>query len=52
MISVARKSGPETKGAVHVALYVRVSCDKQAKKEDGSLDTQLDRLKSFIEYKR
>ena len=52
MISVAKKLDPETKGAVHVALYVRVSCDKQAKKEDGSLDTQLDRLKSFIEYKR
>ena len=39
-------------GPLHVALYVRVSSDKQAKKEDGSLDTQLDLLTGFIEGKR
>ncbi len=37
---------------VHVAFYCRVSTDKQANKEDGSLDTQLDRLSSLVEYRR
>src|SRR5262245_20914981 len=52
MVSISTKAVSEKKGPVHVALYVRVSSDKQAKKEDGSLDTQLDRLKSFVDYKR
>ncbi len=43
---------PARAGPANVALYVRVSTDKQAKKEDGSLDTQLDQLTAFIEYKR
>ena len=38
--------------AVNVALYVRVSTDMQAQKDDGSLDTQLDRLTWFVESKR
>ncbi len=44
----------ETPGAgpVHVALYMRVSTDKQAKKEDGSLDTQRDLLLQLVEAKR
>lgn len=37
---------------LNVALYVRVSTDKQAQKEDGSIDTQLDRLTTFVNYKR
>lgn len=41
-----------TKPVVNVALYCRVSTDKQAEKEDGSLDTQLDRLMSKVEYRR
>lgn len=39
-------------GPLSVALYVRVSTDKQAQKEDGSIDTQLDRLITFVDYKR
>lgn len=35
-------------GPVHVALYMRVSTDKQAKKEDGSLDTQRDLLVKLV----
>lgn len=35
-----------------VCLYVRVSTDKQANKEDGSLDTQLDRLNSYVTFKK
>ncbi len=38
-------------GPVHVALYMRVSTDKQAKKEDGSLDTQRDLLTGLVESK-
>ena len=37
---------------VRVCLYVRVSTDKQANKEDGSLDTQLDRLMTYVEFKK
>ncbi len=44
--------GPAKAGPINVALYVRVSTDKQAKLEDGSLDTQLDRLNDFIEFRR
>jgi len=35
-----------------VCLYVRVSTDKQANKEDGSLDTQMDRLVSYVDFKK
>jgi DNA invertase Pin-like site-specific DNA recombinase len=31
-----------TRTCVNVAIYARVSSDKQARREDGSLDTQLD----------
>ncbi len=49
-----KKNGtrPEKEGPLHVAFYIRVSSDKQAKKQDGSLDTQLDLLKKYHEYKR
>lgn len=42
---------PVQNGPRNVALYVRVSTDKQAQKEDGSIDTQLDRLNALIQYK-
>lgn len=45
--ATATKNGP-----VQVAFYIRVSSDKQAKMEDGSLDTQLDRLESEVRRKR
>ncbi len=46
-------SGGEKTGApVRVCLYVRVSTDKQANKEDGSLDTQLDRLMTYVDFKK
>lgn len=45
--AVVARSGP-----LQVAFYIRVSSDKQAKKLDGSLDTQLDLLKRFVEYKK
>lgn len=51
MIMKGRRE-PDKAGPLNVALYARVSSDKQANKEDGSLDTQLDRLNSFVEYKR
>ena len=35
-----------------VALYCRVSTDKQASKEDSSLDTQKDRLLRYVEDKQ
>jgi len=44
----SRPQGP----VVNVVFYCRVSTDKQAEKEDGSLDTQLDRLSSLVEYRR
>ena len=43
--------GPK-KGPFHVAFYTRVSDNKQAQKEDGSIDTQIDRLAGFVEFKR
>ena len=52
MIAKARGLSPTKQGPVNVALYVRVSTDRQAQKEDGSLDTQLDRLNTFVGYKR
>ena len=35
-----------------VAIYCRVSTDKQASKEDSSLDTQRDRLIRYVEDKQ
>ena len=52
MIAKSRGLGVSKQGPVQVALYVRVSTDRQAQKEDGSLDTQLDRLNTFVGYKR
>ena len=43
---------PRASPVVNVAFYCRVSTDKQAEREDGSLDTQLDRLASLVEYRR
>ena len=43
---------PEKEGPTQVAFYIRVSSDKQARKQDGSLDTQLDLLNRFFEYKK
>jgi site-specific DNA recombinase len=52
MIRLKNTKDPERVGPANVLLYVRVSTDRQAQKEDGSLDTQLDRLTAFVEYKR
>ena len=52
MVKLIDSIGPPRKGPTQIALYVRVSSDRQAQKEDGSIDTQLDRLTSFVEYKR
>lgn len=51
---IANRNGKEREkaGPSQVAFYIRVSTDKQAKKQDGSLDTQLDLLNKFVEYKR
>jgi site-specific DNA recombinase len=51
---IAKKKGvePERNGPLQVAFYIRVSSDKQAKKLDGSLDTQLDLLNKLVEYKK
>ena len=51
---IAKKNGSEAEkdGPVHIAFYIRVSSDKQAKKVDGSLDTQLDLLTKFADYKK
>ncbi len=46
------KPGAEKNGPINVAFYIRVSTDKQAKKQDGSLDTQMDQLTKYLEYKR
>jgi len=44
---------PQTPAPVQrVAIYCRVSTDKQAAKEDSSLDTQRDRLIRYIEDKQ
>jgi site-specific DNA recombinase len=51
MVMLKNVKEPERKGPVNVALYVRVSTDKQAQKEDGSIDTQLDRLNAMVTYK-
>ncbi len=52
MVMLRNTKEPERAGPANVALYVRVSTDKQARKEDGSLDTQLDQLTAYVEYKR
>jgi site-specific DNA recombinase len=52
MIAKSRRPREAKKGPTNVALYLRVSTDKQAQKEDGSLDTQTDLLKEFVESKR
>ncbi|HVR83186.1 MAG TPA: recombinase family protein, partial [Planctomycetota bacterium] len=51
MVMFKNAKEPERKGPLNVALYVRVSTDKQAQKEDGSIDTQLDRLNALVKYK-
>ncbi|MBI4229997.1 MAG: recombinase family protein [Planctomycetes bacterium] len=44
--------GTDAKGAPkRVAIYCRVSTDRQASKEDSSLDTQKDRLLEYIKAK-
>ena len=52
MVMLKNEKPPGKAGPVQVAFYIRVSTDKQAQLEDGSIDTQLDRLTSFIDYKR
>ncbi len=50
-----QKNEPATRPkspVVNVVFYCRVSTDRQAEKEDGSLDTQLDRLSSLIDFRR
>ena len=42
----------ESDAPSRVCLYARVSTDKQANKEDGSLDTQMDRLISYVNFKK
>ena len=51
MVKNAQARTP-TAPVVNVALYCRVSSDRQAEKEDGSLDTQLDRLAALVDYRR
>ena len=51
MIQNTKERAP-TGPVVNVAFYCRVSTDMQAEKEDGSLDTQLDRLGSLVDYRR
>jgi site-specific DNA recombinase len=50
MKAIMKNSAPAM--ALRICLYVRVSTDKQANKEDGSLDTQLDRLTSYVTFKK
>ena len=52
MVMLRNAKAPERTGPQNVAFYIRVSSDKQAKKQDGSLDTQLDLLNRFVEYKK
>lgn len=52
-MKTTRSNGHEkSQDPVRICLYVRVSTDKQANKEDGSLDTQLDRLTTYVDYKK
>jgi site-specific DNA recombinase len=50
MKPLLKNTAPTT--PLRICLYVRVSTDKQANKEDGSLDTQLDRLMSYVNFKK
>src|SRR5258706_10631311 len=53
MKAMRGSNGSEKPGSpVRVCLYVRVSTDKQANKEDGSLDTQIDRLMTYVAFKK
>jgi len=52
LIEKNRQARTPTGPVVNVAFYCRVSTDMQAEKEDGSLDTQLDRLGTLVECKR
>ncbi len=52
MVMLRNAKAPEKTGPQNVVFYIRVSSDKQAKKQDGSLDTQLDLLTKFVEYRR
>ena len=45
------KNGPQQQSARCVGLVVRVSTDRQAMTEEGSLKNQLQRLRQYIEYK-
>ncbi len=47
-----REAKAEANGPQRVAIYCRVSTDKQASKEDSSLDTQRDRLLRYIDDKK
>ncbi len=49
---LTNKRETEKTGTINVALYLRVSTDKQAQKADASLDTQLDRLRNKLERAR
>ena len=52
MIANSKRTEADQKGTTNIALYLRVSTDKQAQKEDGSLDTQTDLLKGLVESKQ
>src|SRR5438105_11733582 len=52
MVMMKNTKEPERAGPIQAAFYIRVSTDKQAQLEDGSIDTQLDRLSSWVEFKR
>ena len=45
------KNGPQQQSGRHVGLVVRVSTDRQAMTEEGSLKNQLQRLRQHIDYK-
>ena len=51
MVMLKTPSKDTSSGPMNVAFYLRVSTDKQARKEDGSLDTQLDRLNDFVQFR-
>ena len=48
---VARGAGPFASPARAAGLVVRVSTDRQAQNEEGSLKNQLQRLRQHVEYK-
>ena len=55
MIETARRQGQNgnrPQPIRHVGLVVRVSTDRQAASEEGSLKNQLQRLRQHVEYKR